>query len=411
MEVFDRRLTRRHLLAAAAAGALDGARPLDALARAAASAATALPTPERSGLDHVVVVMMENRSFDHLLGWLPGADGKQAGLTYLDAAGVGHPTFPLAPDFQGCAHADPDHSFDGARVEWNNGACDGWLRAGSNDVYSIGYYQQQDLAFLGKAAPTFTVCDRFFASFLGPTFPNRFYSLSAATDRTSNTQVVVNLPTIFDRLAAKRIPAAYYFGSFPFLALYGTKYQPISFPYSRFFAQCKTGKLPAFSYIDPNFTFDDSGPGSGNAGNDDHPHADIRAGEYFLSTIYNAVTKSPAWKRTLLVITFDEWGGFFDHVPPPAAAADANPAYVQRGFRIPCLLISPFARRAHVAHGVYDHTSILKLVEWRWRLAPLTPRDAHANNLAGALDFAHPTLVAPKISAPRLVVGAACPAP
>jgi len=390
---------------AAAAAAAAGAGPL---ARAAAAAPSKLPQPARSGLDHVVVVMMENRSFDHILGWLPGADGKQAGLTYLDAAGTSHATFPLAPDFQGCAHPDPDHSYDGARVEWNNGACDGWLRV--NDEYSIGYYRQQDLPFLGKAAPAFTSCDRFFASFLGPTFPNRFYSLSAATDRTSNTLVRVDLPTIFDRFAAKGIPAAYYYGTFAFLLLY-QRYQAISHPYSRFFAQCRTGKLPAFSYIDPNWTFDDSGPSSGSEGNDDHPHADIRAGEYFLSTIYDAVTRSPAWPRTLLVIMFDEWGGFFDHVSPPAATADANPAYVQRGFRVPCLLISPFARRGHVAHGVYDHTSILKLAEWRWGLAPLTPRDAAATNLATALDFSRRNLTAPRIAVPRVVAGAACPAP
>src|SRR3954468_2494841 len=126
-------MTRRELLASAAAGAL-------ALRTGAAFARPALPSPARSGIDHIVVVMMENRSFDHLLGWLPGADGRQSGLTYVDAAGVAHPTYPLAPDYQGCGHPDPDHSYDGARVEYDGGACDGWLRAGSNDVYAIGYY-------------------------------------------------------------------------------------------------------------------------------------------------------------------------------------------------------------------------------------------------------------------------------
>jgi phospholipase C len=175
-----------------------------------------------------------------------------------------------------------------------------------------------------------------------------------------------------------------------------------------FLKQCKTGKLPAFSYIDPNYTFADSGPASGNQGNDDHPHADIRAGEYFMSTIYNAVIRSPAWPRTLLIFTFDEWGGFFDHVSPPAGP-DVKPEYQQRGFRVPCVLVSPFARRKHVAHGTYDHTSILKLVEWRFGLAPLSVRDAAAANLAGALDFSHRNLKAPAIAAPRLLVGAACP--
>jgi phospholipase C len=393
---------RRELLAAGAVAALS----VHPLTRRAFELETALPKPAKSGLDHVVLVMMENRSFDHLLGWLPGADGMQAGLTYLDKSGVAHSTFPLAPDFQGCSYADPDHSSNGARVEWNNGACDGWLRA--NDLWSIGYYEQSDLPFLGKVAPAFTACDRFFASIMGPTFPNRFYSLSAVTDRLQNDEVPVNLPTIFDRFAGKKIPAAYYYGNFPFLVLY-QRYQKISFPYATFFHQCKTGRLPAFSYIDPSYTFMDSGPVSGNQGNDDHPHADIRAGEYFMSTIYNAVTRSPAWPRTLLVFTFDEWGGFFDHVSPPAGP-DVKPEYQQRGFRIPAVLVSPFARRGRVAHGVYDHTSILRLLEWRWGLEPLSVRDAHANNLAGALDFSHRNVRAPAISAPRFLVGAPCPA-
>ena len=350
---------------------------------------------------------MENRSFDHLVGWLPGADGKQAGLTYTDANGAPHQTFPLAPDFQGCAYNDPDHSYEGARVEWNNGACDGWLRAGRNDVYSIGYYRQQGLPFLGRVAPAFTTCDRFFASILGPTFPNRIYSLSGVTDRLSNLTMPINLPTIFDRLAAKRVSAGYYYGNFSFLLLY-QRLKEISHKHATFFRQCRTGKLPALSYIDPNYTFHDEGPSSGNEGNDDHPHADIRAGEWFLSQIYNAVTKSPAWPRTLLIVTFDEWGGFFEHVSPPAAN-DVKPEYQQRGFRIPCLLISPYARRAHVAHGVYDHTSILKLVEWRWGLAPLSMRDAEAANLAAALDFSRRRLAVPHVNVPRLDVGAPCP--
>ena len=401
--MWDRPVSRRAFLGTAAAAAL-AAQPL---ARAALAAPAKLPAhPAKSGLDHVIVVMMENRSFDHILGWLPGADGKQAGLTFADKNGVAHQTFSLAPDFQGCAYHDPGHGAADAVIEWNNGACDGWLRTANNDVYSIGYYRRQDLPFLGKVAPAFTTCDRYFAPFLGPTFPNRFYSLSGTTDRIDDAQVRTDLPTIFDRFSAKRIPAAYYHGNFPFLLLY-QRYAAISHPWTTFYKQCMTGKLPAFSYIDPNYTFTDTGPSSGNQGNDDHPHADIRAGEYFMSQIYNAVVRSPAWPRTLLIYTFDEWGGFFDHVPPPAAQ-DSNPAYRQRGFRIPCILVSPFARRGHVAHGVYDHTSILRLLEWRFGLAPMTMRDATANNLAGALDFTHRNLSAPRITPPVLTVGAAC---
>src|SRR3954464_1626088 len=126
-------LTRRELLASAAAGAL-------ALRTGAAFARPALPSPARSGIDHIIVAMMENRSFDHLLGWLPGAGGRQAGLVYKDNAGQAFKTYPLAPDFQGCNLHDPSHSFDDGRVQLNDGLCDGWLRAGASDILSSGQH-------------------------------------------------------------------------------------------------------------------------------------------------------------------------------------------------------------------------------------------------------------------------------
>jgi len=115
-----------------------------------------LPDPSRSGIEHIVLVMMENRSFDHFLGWVPGADGRQNGLVYQDGNGQSHSTYHLT-DFQGCGHPDPDHSFVGGRVELNGGACDGWLRAGKNDLYAIGYYTQGDFPFFGDAALHWTV--------------------------------------------------------------------------------------------------------------------------------------------------------------------------------------------------------------------------------------------------------------
>src|SRR5437016_2658150 len=132
------RINRRDFLRTAA-GASGGAL-LGRLARpglyAVGAASSVLPPPSRSGIEHVVVVTMENRSFDHLLGWLPNADGRQAGLTYQNAAGMEFATHPLAPDYTGCPHPDPDHSYDGGRVEYDGGQMDGFLRAGSNDVYA-----------------------------------------------------------------------------------------------------------------------------------------------------------------------------------------------------------------------------------------------------------------------------------
>jgi hypothetical protein len=176
-----------------------------------------LREPESSGIEHVVLVMMENRSFDHFLGWLPHADGRQAGLSYADPSGTSHPTYSLAPDLQGCGHLDPDHSYAGGRVEYNAGACDGWLRV--NDLYSIGYYQQQDLPFLGRAVPDWMSFDNYFCPILGPTFPNRFYQHAGQTDRLSNTLALATLPTIWDRLAAAGLGGRYYYGDLPFVAL------------------------------------------------------------------------------------------------------------------------------------------------------------------------------------------------
>ncbi|MEA5454159.1 alkaline phosphatase family protein [Sinomonas sp. JGH33] len=386
-------------LAAVSAAALPGALPQ---ADARGVVPTALPTPATSGIDHLVVVMMENRSFDHFLGWLPGANGKQDGLTYTDRYGIQHGTYHLS-DYQGCSHPDPDHSYEGGRIEFNNGKCDGWLRAGDNDPFSIGYYTSSDLAFWAQAAPAWTVCDNYFAAVMAETYPNRFYQHAAQTDRIHNSTATATMPTIWDSLAAAGVSGRYYFSDVPFLALWGTKYLPISAPYSQFLSDCAAGTLPSVSFVDPRFMDE----GSGTSG-DDHPHADVRSGELFLNEVYSAVTTSPAWSRTLLVVNFDEWGGFYDHVAP-GVAPDVSTTTAQRGFRVPALVVSPYARRGAVASGVYDHTSVLKAIEWRWGLPALTPRDANASNIAEVLDFASgPNLSAPKYIVPPFVAGPAC---
>jgi phospholipase C len=390
-------LTRRAFLGAAGAGV--GALAIGRLPRGAAAA--------KPAFDHVVVVMMENRSFDHLLGWLPGADGRQAGLSFEDAAGASHPTHPLAPDWSGCAHPDPDHSYEGGRVEYDGGKCDGWLRAGANDEYAIGYYRRGDLSFLGPAAPQWTVCSRYHAAILAETYPNRIYQHAGQTDRLHNSFDVCTLPTIWDRLAAAGRTGLYYFSDVPFLALWGEKYVPIGRRVEAFFLDCAQGTLPGVAFVDPRFEDEDSGTSG-----DDHPHADIRDGESFMASIYRAVTTSPNWARTLLIFNFDEWGGFFDHVPPPtapipAATRAAGDTDGRLGFRVPCLIVSPWARRSHVATRRYDHTSILKLIETRFGLAPLTVRDATANDLTAELTGS-PTPRAPAYAVPPGPFASAC---
>src|SRR5437764_14027693 len=190
---------------------------------------TQLPSPRNLPIDTFVVLMMENRSFDHYLGWHPGADGRQGGLTYTDFAGQAHQTARLAPDFQGCEHPDPDHSWEGGRAQVNGGKMDGFLRSGTNDVFSIGYYAEQDLPFVGHAAKAFTSYDRFFCSLLASTYPNREYMHAAQ----SYGKIDNSLPeagfqnqgfpdtTIFASLAAKGIDARYFYSDLPVAALWG----------------------------------------------------------------------------------------------------------------------------------------------------------------------------------------------
>jgi len=403
-------LSRRQFLRSAAAAAA-GATLARWLPGQVVSAARtkSLPVPQRSGIEHVIVVMMENRSFDHLLGWLPGANGRQAGLTYLDSSGTAHGTYPLAPDFQGCAHPDPDHSYAGGRVEYDSGACDGWLRAGTNDEYSIGYYTQNDLPFLGGAAPAWTTCSNYFAAILAGTFPNRMYQHAAQTDRLDDSLLPVStLPTIWDRLAEHSISARYYFSDFPFLALWGSKYVSLARLTDEFIEDCLAGTLPAVSFVEPRFAGEEEG-----VSDDYHPHSDIRNGEVFLNTIYDAVVSSPNWPSTVLVINFDEWGGFFEHVPPPTAVIPPSDAALgsdgRLGFRVPALVISPWSPRGAIAQGDYDHTSVLKFIEWRWNMRPLTVRDMSARNLAEVLDFTAKNTSAPHFVMPPGPFGGACP--
>src|ERR1700733_2844765 len=191
----NRRDFLRRAAGVASAAALAGKSPL------VSAQTAALPTPAASGIEHIVVVMMENRSFDHLLGWLPGANGQQSGLAYLDSHGEAHATSRLTT-FVGCSHPDPDHSYTGGRSEVDGGKMDGWLRTTTNDVFSIGYYVEDDLPFFSALARNFTTLDNYFASILGPTFPNRVFQHAAQTDRLSNTISISTLPTIWDTLAA-----------------------------------------------------------------------------------------------------------------------------------------------------------------------------------------------------------------
>jgi phospholipase C len=380
----------------------------------------ALPAPKNMPVDTFVVLMMENRSFDHYLGWLPGADGRQAGLTYVDKEGKAFQTQRLAPDWQGCGHPDPDHSWDGGRGQLNGGKCDGFLKTG-NDIFGISYYEERDLGFIPAAAKAFTTYDRFHCSLMGATLPNREYMHSAQSyGQTDNnlppqTEYQTGFPdtTIFAALTAARVSNRYFFNDVPVSALWGAPGLARSGSIAEYYERCATGTLPHVSYVDPNFA-GSVGEGPGLSA-DEHPHGDVRAGQAFMADVVHAFLESPQWQRGALFIVYDEWGGFFDHVAPPRVPdvrndPDVNKDFGLMGFRIPAVGVSPYLRRGHVAHTTYGFESIIKMIRYRFGIPPLTTRDAYAQNIARSFDWDRkPRLQVPQLPDPAAVVSMACP--
>jgi phospholipase C len=400
---------------AMAAGSVAGLSPAKLFARSVSDEMAEFLSPQQSGIEHIVVVTMENRSFDHFFGWMRWANGRQAGLQYRDPGGMVHKTYPLAPDYTGCPHPDPDHSYSGGRIQDGNGLMDGFLLDTANDVFSIGYYTASDIPFYAALAKNYTTLSAYYPSILGPTFPNRIFLHAAQTDRLDNTLTPSTLPTIWDKMIAAGVSAKYYFNNVPFLALWGPKYAPISDSYVNFLAEAASGNLPAVSFVDPIYTITDDG-----TGNDDHPHADIRNGDYFLSQTFRAVANGPGWDKTVFIVNFDEWGGFFEHIAPPRATAPNNvdPDLVSGkallGFRVPTVVASPFTRgnpnNPRVVRTTFDHTSVLKLIEWRYGLTPLTARDASSDigNILTALNLTNPHPAVPALPNPPRPLTSPC---
>ena len=412
----------------------------DLLARASAAAAATVTTHGRNGVEHIVVLMMENRSFDHFLGWLPGADGRQD-LAYLSADSNVYPNYPLAPDFQGCGYSDPDHSWEGWLIQHNFGKMDGFLqrptapadnpgvKPAAANTFPVGFYANRypdgrrkevpDLPVIGALAEHYTVLDRYFCSFAGETFPNRFYQHSARTDRDHNTATPSTLPSIWDQLSpipnTQGVPTGgYFFRDLPFLALWGVKHFPFWHPFApgdtdalgipvttpSFLEVVAQGNLPNVSFVDPAFDVEGNGTSA-----DDHPLADIRLGERFIADTYHALADAGYLDKTVFIVTFDEWGGFYDHVPPPHVVDDTNPAnvdhsgdsttptdgrlvpdYTQLGFRVPAIVVSNLAAERVVHHGPFEHASTLKFIESTFGLPSLTARDANALDLGQVLE-------------------------
>ncbi len=398
--------------------------------------APAQPGPRNTPLKHVVILMMENRSFDHYLGWLP-PELAQASQheSYADPGGnpvstIHFRDLPGEADYQGCGHPDPGHGWNSGRAQLQNG----FMANGSgNDIFALTYFNQNELGFIHAAAQEYTVYDNYFCSALTSTWPNRYYKWSAtAGGRQGNSPPAETLgnqwDTIFDVALRKTgntanlplpgsLNVGYYASDLPFAAVWGARAVPWVRPAVQYFADCALGTLPNITIIDPPFR--DGGGFDGNSA-DEHPHGDVRLGQAFMADVARAFVESPCYRDGALFIIYDEWGGFFDHVKPPTVPDDrATPGNLatdwgQLGFRTPTVCISPWTRRKsadpafRVNHGQFAHESILRLAANQWGLGDLNLRHKTANDIGTSFDWANPDYEPPDLPNPTHIVSKPC---
>jgi phospholipase C len=373
-------------------------------------------------IEHIVIYMQENHSYDSYFGPFHKGDG------YCVRHGV--PTNSNV-DPQGnvvrVQHApDTCQSGPGVSQSWaathrqiNGGRMDGFLADGNTNA--MRYWDGTDLPFYWSLADTFPLCDRWFASAPAQTYPNRMY-LQAGTCQdliSTDTAKVLSMPhpaggTIWDKLNAHGISWRDYAWDLPDVLLFPKTYSANLdkiHTFQQFLADCQTGALPSVSIVSP-----------GVASYTEENPSDIQLGEAYSASVINAIMGSPAWPKTVLLFMYDEHGGYYDHVAPPAAippdgiapAVAATPgvpaAWNQYGLRVPAFVVSPFARRNYVSHVVHDHTSVLRFIETKFNLGALTRRDANADNLLDCLDLHHPAFLdPPTLAAPGLpATGSAC---
>jgi phospholipase C len=338
--------TRRRLLGGAAlAGAAGVAAVPFVWERATRSARR--PPP----IDTIVVSCQENRSFDHYYGFAPfvGSHGVPAGYTQPDASGG-----TVAPFHLTCLSTrDIRHYWSAVHGEWNGGRMDGFVTTDGIDC--MGYYTGDDLPFYYGLHRDFTLCVNSFCSVLGPSYPNHLY-LAAGTSGGVTTNDVPGLgllsyPCILDLLDAAGVSWKVYNGDrdpnvFEFFARFGQD-RRVRARQADYLDDARRGRLPNVSYV-----FASSGLRL-----DEHPPADVSAGMRLQAQLIEALMNGPQWHRSAYLLTYDEHGGFFDHIPPPQADAYGL------GMRVPTWVISPRAKPGHLETTVYEHSSILKLIE------------------------------------------------
>ncbi len=393
--------------------------------RPAGTATEALP------FDHIVVVMMENHSFDNLLGALPRSGQPKARGLHFDSAGnarnhnpdlEGKPVraFPFATTAQ-------DHgvsqSWNATHEQIDGGKMDGFIRS-TGSTQAMGYWTEDVLPFAYSFARGFTLANRWFCSAPCQTYPNRRFLMAGTAygDVSTDSESLKDPPppngTIFDRLQTYGISWRNYFTDLPQTGIIPSiieKYPANLAQIAQFYLDCAAGTLPSVSFVDPEFGviseigapltkvpgLEELGAKLETTGGDEEAPQDLSYGENWAYEVVSAVLNSPAWPRTLLIYTYDEHGGYYDHVKPPAAIApDSIPpsigpedfpgGYDLYGPRVPGIVASPYSKPNAVTNVLHDHTSVLATIEAKWNLPALTYRDANARTVADFLDLKSP---------------------
>jgi phospholipase C len=351
-----------------------------------------MPPPGLDNLKHIVVLMMENRSFDHMLGGLKAKDARIDGLTGAetnpDTTGAAAQVQPTA-EFQSQLDPDPDHHFPAVNLQiFNGGAApnmQGFVKSYFHQRQDVAhsqkimfYFTPDKLPVLSTLATEFAVFNRWFSSIPGPTICNRaFAHYGTSFGKVAMDLFYVNEPfkSIYNRLIdAKHTAKLYYYDqtSSTMEIVNLLQHQPELFgTYKDFLRDCKQGQLPDYCFIEPNYSDHDGDDGEELA-SDQHPDHNIQAGESFIASVYQAIKDNPdLWKSTALLVVYDEHGGIYDHVPPPACTPDGYVAsanetgigtdfkFDRLGVRVPAILISPWIPKGTVVDGrIFEHASI-----------------------------------------------------
>jgi phospholipase C len=382
-----------------------GARPTDTLPITAAQQ-KALP------IKHIIVLMKENRSFDHLFGALakqgqPNAEPAPDNFSNPDETGAMVTRFHQTNT---CVNLDPPHQWNEMHKQVNGGAMDGFVKnatmatVGSSDTmpmppsdghFVMGYYDQSDLPFYYWLASTFALADHDFASVRSGTWANRDYLVAGTSLGIQDTASTLGAlpagtPLIFDSLDKAKVTWQVYtdelLAPLEFSVVWtGRKHWA---PTAQLISELGDGTLPQVAFIDATTALD-------HPETDEHPPADLQTGEAWTRNLVDALVKSKLWGSTVLLYTYDEAGGFADHVPPGntcAPSADQS-KFTELGVRIPLVAISPWAKPKYVSKTVHQHTSITRFIETVFDLPALTARDANSDALLDMFDFCTPALM------------------